>query len=119
MKTEDLDRILSSEEHVIPSAGFVTSVMTRIHQETSIPPQIPFPWRRFSLSAILLSLIAGWFATTEASGQLQISLGQGLTTCFRAFADPDLQTAVLSVSLSLAGSVVLLWITFRLAGAHR
>jgi hypothetical protein len=71
------------------------------------------------LYAILLSLNAGWFAATEASGRFQVLLGQGLTTCFRAFANPELQTAVLSVSLSLAGSAVLLWISFRLAGAHR
>jgi hypothetical protein len=119
MKTEDLDRILLSEEPLVPSSGFVASVMSRVQQEASVPEQIPFPWRRFTLSALLLSLVAGWFGATEASQQLQSWTGQGLTACFQAFFDPVIQTAVLSVSLSLTGSAVLLWIAFRLADAHR
>jgi hypothetical protein len=48
MTTDDeLDRILgSAEQDVVPSSGFTRSVMEAVHREASIPPPIPFPWKR-------------------------------------------------------------------------
>jgi hypothetical protein len=46
MKHDDLDRILSKEQGLVPSSGFVTSVMDAVRRETSAPPPIPFPWKR-------------------------------------------------------------------------
>jgi hypothetical protein len=46
MNHESLDRILAHEEHLVPSSGFVSSVMERIHEEAAVPPPLPFPWKR-------------------------------------------------------------------------
>ena len=46
MRDDDLDHILSSEADIVPSSGFAGSVMDAIQAQTSIPPPIPFPWKR-------------------------------------------------------------------------
>jgi hypothetical protein len=43
---ENLDRILSRDEDVVPSAAFVRNVMAAVHREASTPAPISFPWRR-------------------------------------------------------------------------
>jgi hypothetical protein len=57
LKDEEIDRILASEEDILPSSGFHASVMEAIHREASTPPPIPFPWRRawpgFAAAALL------------------------------------------------------------------
>src|SRR5262245_19655523 len=44
MRNDDLDRILCEEE-ILPSSGFVGSVMEAVQGELEAPP-IPFPWKR-------------------------------------------------------------------------
>ena len=44
---DDLDRILSSEEPIIPSSGFTGRVMDAIGDAAAQPPPLPFPWIRF------------------------------------------------------------------------
>lgn len=46
MRPDDVNRILSREEEILPSAGFVDSVMEAVRQEAAAPPPIPFPWKR-------------------------------------------------------------------------
>jgi len=46
MRHDDLDRILSAEEEIIPSSGFVASVMEAVRYDAGAPPSIPFPWKR-------------------------------------------------------------------------
>ena len=46
MKQDDLDRILSREEEILPSSGFAASVMEAVRQEAAAPAPIPFPWKR-------------------------------------------------------------------------
>ncbi len=43
---DELDRILSEGEEILPSAGFTASVMQADRREASTPPPIPFPWKR-------------------------------------------------------------------------
>ena len=45
-KTNKLDRILTAEEELVPSSGFVASVMERVREEAAAPEPIPFPWKR-------------------------------------------------------------------------
>ena len=72
MRLDNLDRILSEQEEILPSSGFVTSVMEAVRREAAAPPPIPFPWRRalpglviagltfvFALVAGLVPLIDG------------------------------------------------------------
>ena len=44
MNDDDLDSMLGADE-IVPSSGFVASVMEAVRREDSTPP-IPFPWRR-------------------------------------------------------------------------
>ena len=45
MNQDGFDRILSEEE-ILPSSGFVASVMDAVRREATVPPPIPFPWKR-------------------------------------------------------------------------
>lgn len=45
MRYEDLDRTLSTEPEIVPSPGFVVSVMYAVQREAAAP-SIPFPWKR-------------------------------------------------------------------------
>ena len=60
MKHDDLDRILSKEQGIIPSSGFLVSVMNAVRRETETPPPIPFPWKRAlpALSAVAVALVS-------------------------------------------------------------
>ena len=39
----EIDRILSREDEILPSSGFVVSVMEAVRREAAAPPPIPFP----------------------------------------------------------------------------
>ncbi len=56
MKTEKLDQILATEEELVPSSGFLTSVMERVQDEAAAPAPIPFPWKRIVLG---IAIVAG------------------------------------------------------------
>jgi hypothetical protein len=46
MRSDDLNHILSGEDEILPSSGFVDSVMDAVRREAEAPPPIPFPWKR-------------------------------------------------------------------------
>ena len=43
---DQIERILSREEEIVPSAGFTTAVMEAVRREALVPAPIPFPWKR-------------------------------------------------------------------------
>jgi hypothetical protein len=43
---DKLENILASEPELVPSSGFLTTVMERVAEEAAVPPPIPFPWKR-------------------------------------------------------------------------
>ena len=43
---DQIDRILSGNEEIIPSAGFTATVMEAVRREAAEPAPIPFPWKR-------------------------------------------------------------------------
>jgi hypothetical protein len=57
-----LDRILSSDEQLVPSSGFVSAVMERVHEEAAAPPPIPFPWKRMLPGFAFAAGVFGWGA---------------------------------------------------------
>jgi hypothetical protein len=57
MTRDALDRILSSEDQIVPSSGFAASVMEAVRREAATPPPIPFPWKR-ALPGFVLGVIA-------------------------------------------------------------
>ena len=65
MKDETIDRILSSEEPLLPSSGFTAAVMDRIREEAAAPSAIPlspipFPWKRVVPGFVLGVGGLGW-----------------------------------------------------------
>ena len=56
----EIDRILATEEELIPSSGFLASVMERVEQESAVPPPIPFPWKRFVPGMLLTAGVFAW-----------------------------------------------------------
>ena len=54
----DLDRILSKDQEILPSSGFVNSVMDSVRREALTPAPIPFPWKRAlpGLASVVVSL---------------------------------------------------------------
>lgn len=60
MELNSIDRILASEEPLIPSLGFLDSVMERVREEAAAPPPIPFPWKRAVPGILLAAGVFGW-----------------------------------------------------------
>ncbi len=121
---DELDRILSEEEEeILPSSGFVASVMATVRRESATPPPIPFPWARAlpGLAAAVVTLVSllltaplaqlGQAAPVVTSPAESLSsLARIVETATKVRAD----CIVLALFLSL-GSVVL---SLRLSGAR-
>src|SRR2546423_4272198 len=79
MRYDAVDRILSKEQQIIPSAGFIMAVMGAGRGGRAVPPPIPFPWRRalpgaFAAVLALVALsIAGTRLFTDPGSNQQIS----------------------------------------------
>ena len=58
--SDKLDNILASEPELVPSSGFLASVMERVKEEAAVPPPIPFPWKRAIPGMILAAGVLGW-----------------------------------------------------------
>lgn len=74
MKQEELNRILSKDAKIVPSSGFVASVMDVVRREATAPP-IPFPWKRAlpglcvcGLALLLVVIIVITTSSGENSG---------------------------------------------------
>ncbi len=58
----DLDRILT-EDGIVPSAGFTASVMEAVQRQATVPPPIPFPWRRALPGLVAACCVLGLLVT--------------------------------------------------------
>lgn len=57
---EKMDNILAGEPDLVPSSGFLASVMERVTEEAAVPPPIPFPWKRAIPGIILVVAVLCW-----------------------------------------------------------
>src|SRR5438552_3276284 len=46
MRDDEFDQILSGEQQIVPSSGFVAVVMDDVRRTAVTPPPIAFPWKR-------------------------------------------------------------------------
>ena len=51
-RNDDIDRILLEDDVLVPSSGFVGSVMEAVHVAAESPAPLRFPWRRFSIGIV-------------------------------------------------------------------
>jgi hypothetical protein len=58
----EIGQILAAEEKLIPSSGFMASVMEKVRQEAAVPPPIPFPWTWAVLGILLMGGVLGFGA---------------------------------------------------------
>jgi len=111
-----IDRILASEEELVPSSGFLASVMDRVEQEAAAPPPIPFPWKRAIPGILLAGGVFGWGAVALVRAGLPAVPVVPLTL-------PQLSTALRLpleqagwTALALAASLFSWLLSRRLAG---
>ena len=55
-----LDTILSVEAELIPSSGFLASVMERVEAEAAAPRPVLFPWKRAIPGMVVAVGVLGW-----------------------------------------------------------
>jgi hypothetical protein len=72
MNQEDLERMLSSEENIVCSSGFVANVMDAVERAASTPAPIPFPWK-YVIPGLMASLIALVSFVSLAFGNFNVS----------------------------------------------
>jgi hypothetical protein len=111
-----IENILASEEELIPSSGFLATVMERVQEEARIPAPIPFPWKRAVPGILLAGGVFGWGAY-EFIRQGIPSVGS------LAFAPPHVSAALERpleqagwVAMALAVSLVSWLLSRRIAG---
>jgi hypothetical protein len=57
MSDDALDRLLSAEQGIVPSANFARNVMAKVRMEAAAPPPMPFPWKR-ALPGLVLCVLS-------------------------------------------------------------
>jgi len=70
---DEMNRILSRKEEILPSSGFTASVMDAVRREAAAPPPIPFPWKR-----ALPVLVAGGFVLVMVFVTLVVAIAQAI-----------------------------------------
>jgi hypothetical protein len=55
-----LDEILATDDEIVPSSGFLSTVMEQVQEEASAPPPIPFPWKRAAPGLAVVAGAFGW-----------------------------------------------------------
>ena len=124
IEKEEIDRILSREDEILPSSGFAVSVMNAVRREAAAPPPIRFPWKRalpgivVAGSALLLILIAGVVDIVrawKASGpQLSASTPFAMPSLF----DGGIESATIWIILALLMALVSVKVTMGLASSR-
>ncbi len=111
MDDEKIDRILANDDELIPSSGFVASVMARIQDEVAAPAPIPFPWKRALPGVVLAGAGLGW-GVVEVSRQ---AIAAAQTTHAVTVTIPDMVVRPLEGLLWAALALGLSLGTLRLA----
>jgi hypothetical protein len=114
MEHDDLDRVLSGEEDIVPSSGFVASVMDAVRREAEAPPQIPFPWKRAlaGLAACTLALVSFVIVALMQTG------GQAESSVLAAALESARAAGAGWIALALLLSLVSVRLSMRLTGGR-
>lgn len=130
MNDQDLDHILSRENaghDIVPSSGFVLSVMDAVHHEAAMPPPLPFPWKRAlpgliaSLALAMVMIVsfvhfgvhtASQLVPDSSASHFSAQMFGVLTHVF----DASIQMGLGWVLLALLLSLVTVQLSMRLAG---
>ncbi|WP_263350947.1 hypothetical protein [Acidicapsa acidisoli] len=119
---DNLDKILLTQDTLLPSSGFAQSVLDAIQQESAAPAPLPFPWKFAlpGLALLFIACVAGlWFLytalrTTSLPSSIAIDLPAWLPS--NAVNATLLRTQAVPALLAIAGSWGCVWLCRRLTG---
>ena len=118
MNPDDLDQILLSDKRIAASATFPGKVMARIQLDAALAHPAPFPWIRFAAILLVVSAPIIWFfpydMAVRSMNFLSYSMGQAVLIPYNLVL-PD---SLLTVCASIFGTLMLVWLSLRLAGAR-
>lgn len=126
MKHDEIDRILSREDEILPSSGFAVSVMDAVRREAAAPPPIPFPWKRAipGLVAAGVVLVLVLVGGVVAVGQLGRAASPDLSLAFPSLSSStfglqrNLGSATIWTALALVASLISVKLSMRLASGR-
>jgi hypothetical protein len=112
----EIEAILAGEEELLPSSGFLSSVLERIEQEAAAPPPVPFPWKRAVPGILMAAGVFSW-------GTVKLIRLDLLTPALLRFTLPPLSSAVIGqieqagwIAMALGVSLLSWLLARRLAG---
>lgn len=116
MNPSRIETILATEEDLIPSSGFLVTVMENVHEEARLPQPVPFPWKRAIPGILLAGGAFAWSAVVLFRYGLPAVSGVSLIQPqhFAALERPLEQTGW--VALALGVSLLSWLLSRRLAG---
>ncbi len=119
MKPDDLDRILSADDDIVPASGLVASVMDLVRTEASAPPPIPFPFARlaWTLAAVIaLTTWLAWSGVTDPLWEPVMSLSpDAWASLLKQAADVAVRTGAGWTATALAVAILSARLAARLA----
>ncbi len=115
MNLDSIDHVLAEEEELVPSSGFLTSVMESVNDEATAPPPIPFPWARAVPGILLAAGVLGWGGFELVRTAMSAVSGISIGTPHLAALVPPLKEAGW-VALALGASLASWLLSRRLAG---
>ena len=112
----EIDRILATEQPLVPTSGFLASVMERVREEAAAPAPIPFPWKRALPGMVVAAGILG-------AGAFEFVRHALPAACELTLAVPQISVVALRpleqvgwVALALGASLFSWMLSKRLAG---
>ena len=127
MNDLEIDRILSKQDEILPSSGFVGSVMDAVRREAAAPPPIPFPWKRalpclalaiVALGVVVAGVIAAMAQAMRGSSTHQIPVSLSLPPMLTSIAQGNLGTAAGWACLALLLAFASVKVSMRLAAGR-
>ena len=111
MRPDELGRILSSEETIVPSPDFAGRVMAAVWREAMTPPPIPFPWKRAlpgilvsigALALIAVAVVPAIARELSAGGSVEVPWMSALVPALAVLGAPETRWVALALLISLA-----------------
>jgi hypothetical protein len=123
---DDMNRILSREDEILPSSGFAASVMDAVRREAAAPPPIPFPWKRalpglvVAVPALAVALVEGCanlvrLARASATQPVSVSLPSVFPSVFGFGSGLGLQRDMESAAIWTVLALLLTWASVKLS----
>jgi hypothetical protein len=125
MNHDEIDRVLSREEEILPSSGFAASVMEAVRREAAAPAPITFPWKRALPGVVLAGLTVALVAVVLVAWMVQLGregsspqLSADWISASLPFVKANLTSAAGWTLAVLALSLASVMLSLRLAGGR-